>query len=42
MGTTATGTIAPEKILRELAEMWTALSQDPQRRRRRRVFAPAP
>jgi glucose-6-phosphate dehydrogenase assembly protein OpcA len=29
MGTTATGTIAPEKILRELAEMWTALSHDP-------------
>jgi glucose-6-phosphate dehydrogenase assembly protein OpcA len=29
MGTTATGTIAPEKILRELDEMWTALSRDP-------------
>jgi glucose-6-phosphate dehydrogenase assembly protein OpcA len=29
MSTASTGTIAPEKILRELAEMWTALSHDP-------------
>lgn len=29
MGTATTGTIAPEKILRELAEMWTELSRDP-------------
>jgi glucose-6-phosphate dehydrogenase assembly protein OpcA len=29
MGTTTAGTIAPEKILRELAEMWTALGKDP-------------
>jgi glucose-6-phosphate dehydrogenase assembly protein OpcA len=29
MGTAGTGTIAPERILRELDEMWTALSADP-------------
>jgi glucose-6-phosphate dehydrogenase assembly protein OpcA len=28
MGTTTAGTIAPEKILRELAEMWTAMGKD--------------